>query len=70
MFQLTTTTCLLAFAEYRTLIAFNNTPHILKALHEDRFGKQRKRLLKHLSYITKVRTKDYSKAERSFGRSI
>lgn len=63
-------TGLLRYPEYRTLVSFNNTPHILEALRQDRFEKQRKQLLVHLSYFAKERTKAYNKEERSFGGSI
>lgn len=63
-------TGLLGYPEYRTLVAFNNTPHFLEALREDRFEKQRKQLLDHLSYFAKERTKVYSRETRSFGGSV
>lgn len=63
-------TGLLGFPEYRSLVAFSNTPHILEALRQDRFEKQRKQLLDHLSYFAKERTKVYSKEARSFGGSV
>lgn len=63
-------TGLLGYPEYRTLVAFNNTPHFLEALREDRFEKQRKGLLNHLSYFAKERTKVYSREARSFGGSV
>lgn len=63
-------TGLLAFPEYRTLVAFTNAPHFLEALREDRFEKQRKSLLNHLSYFAKERTKVYSREARSFGGSV
>ena len=56
--------------EYRTLVSFNNTPHILEALREDRFEKQRKQLQGHLSYFAKERTKVYNREARSFGGSV
>lgn len=63
-------TGLLRYPEYRTLVSFNNTPHFLEALREDRFEKQRKSLLNHLSYFAKERTKVYSREARSFGGSV
>lgn len=63
-------TGLLGYPEYRTLVSFNNTPHILEALRQDRFEKQRKQLLDHLSYFAKERTKVYSRETRSFGGSV
>lgn len=61
---------LLDFPEYRTLVSFNNTPHYLKCLRQDRFERQRQELLSHLDYFAKERAKEYSKEERSFGGSI
>lgn len=61
---------LLDFPEYRTLVAFNNTPHYLESLRVDRFGQQYLGLWRHLSYFAKEHTKVYSKEERSFGCSI
>lgn len=63
-------TGLLGYPEYRTLVAFNNTPHFLEALREDRFEKQRQGLLDHLEYFAKERTKVYSREARSFGGSV
>ncbi|HEM8563044.1 TPA: inovirus-type Gp2 protein [Citrobacter farmeri] len=63
-------TGLLGFPEYRSLVAFSNTPHILESLRQDLFEKQRKQLLDHLSYFAKERTKVYSKEARSFGGSV
>ncbi|WP_336983073.1 MULTISPECIES: inovirus Gp2 family protein [unclassified Cedecea] len=61
---------LLDFPEYRTLVAFNNTPHYLESLRVDRFGQQYLGLWRHLSYFAKEHTKVYSKEERSFGCSV
>ncbi|EBQ4753267.1 inovirus Gp2 family protein [Salmonella enterica subsp. diarizonae] len=61
---------LYVFPEYRTLVSLNNTPHFLEKLREDRFEKQRKSLLNHLSYFAKERTKVYSREARSFGASV
>ncbi|WP_320338091.1 YagK/YfjJ domain-containing protein [Citrobacter amalonaticus] len=56
--------------EYKSLVAFNNSPPVLETLREDRFEKQRKSLLGHLSYFAKERTKVYSREARSFGGSV
>ena len=61
---------LLEFAEYRTLVSLNNTPHYLERLRVDRFGQQLLKLRSHLSYFAKEHTKSYNKEERSFGGSV